>query len=663
MSNLHIVFSRPGTLFLQGDKVSVSVFNPSGLKLEVFVVQFGAENTKKSVSKYPWVSNPCVLDVADQVSRIQVFAREINEESKPSQSNAIWANVVEANRENNKLVEANRDSEHRIAGAIQSSSRGVLTLHDPWVLPGNSVGLDQRKWFATHVMEGLTSLYNMNSDYYFDPFSYLLKNIDELREKGYQFITWHDVIDSNYDSNAKNVILQFDIDGGPKSFLKVSEAFQKRDIRATAMLHYYARNWYSYDLSETDKNQICLLENIGWAIGYHNNSLTNLIAFEPERALEPEVVAAAQADMLKDIESLRRHFNIRTLTHHGGNLYNRDVAIPPDAEITCVDKSFSPGLWKNISRSYSDGGFLARPIPLHEFVKLTHSETIFIRCHPLKYGNFPDGIDAVPITSKAAYFEDVSRSTNDQIETLSQKQKFWIESRFKSRQGVQLGYASTNKSLSSSFLYTEQISLKIKELRSRRRPDFLRQYPWQEGDPRVNWWRVLSSFAKNGTVLNVGAMPPGQKDETEAFLHPDCEITELDIDPKREPDIVADFCSEDIETVRFYDNVLINGLPYFSSPVKALQNANKFLKPGGKLLVGAAAASHPERGGLYRPEDRPIWPNDQEIKDGASLSLQKKLWSFSDESLAQLEESWQGEWQCEFMNNYWFVVATKSDDN
>ena len=83
----------------------------------------------------------------------------------------------------------------------------------------------------------------------------------------------------------------------------------------------------------------------------------------------------------------------------------------------------------------------------------------------------------------------------------------------------------------------------------------------------------------------------------------------------------------------------------------------QYLQTGGSLLIGAAAASHPERGGLFRPTDRPIWRLGNKEKDGESLSLKTTLWSFDDKSIDQLMSGWSGSWKAEFMSHYWFIVA------
>jgi hypothetical protein len=556
--------------------------------------------------------------------------------------------------------------EHKLACAVQSTNTSVLSLHNPWIIPGNSNYPDSGEWFPAPVWEGATSLYNEEEGYYRDPLQYFIEAIKQLQQIGVQFITWHDLLDNQVDLNKQNVLLQFDVDAGPNSFLEVAKSLDGLGIRASVMVHWKAKHWYEYDFCNTGVTDYQDLEKNGWAIGYHNNTLSNLAGFSTD--IDDEMIISASKNVISEISELRRYVNIRTMTHHGGNVLNYKVPIPNEASVVCVDRQFSPSLWKKISRSFSDGSFTSRPTTLRAFVDSisTQENLLFMRCHPLKYGNFPCGIDTQPLQAQESIVldEDKLRSKIQSGEELTdiEKQTVWMINREKTRNGIQLGYASPFKPLSSKFTRSEKIHLEIERFRSRRREGFLRQYPWQDGDPRVIWWRMLSSFCGKGSILNVGAMPPEQKDETLAFLDTGCTLLEVDIDPDRKPDIVADFCDSSKCCTQLFKHVLLNGLPYFSDPKAAVMNAQQYLEIGGSLLIGAAAASHPERGGLFRPKDRPIWRSGKIEKSGESLSLSTLLWSFDNTSIDDLMQGWLGNWKVEFMSNYWFIVAEKQNN-
>ncbi len=665
---LFLLFSRPGAYFLMGEPIFVSVFNPDNIPLEILVIRKKLSG-EKSVVKIAWEKNPAKLRIENFPGDVQLVAREvnINDNGVPIRSNSITAKILEDTISNSRLVSENRISEHKLRSAIQPTSTGVLTLHNPWITPGNAKNSEQDKWFPTPVWEGATSLYNERPDYYDDPLQYLLDCVGELIKKGFIFVTWHDILNGSVDFSRHNILLQFDIDAGINSFSRVSEVLRSTGICATGMIHWEAKHWYTYKLSRKDLAVYKALEDEGWAFGYHNNTLTNLVGYNANRATDSDLISKASLKIIDDVGNLREHLNIRTMTHHGGNVLNHQVPIPRELDLVCVDRKFSPRLWQHVDRSFSDGGFTSRPTDLTSYVDTASSSDtlLFMRCHPFKYGNYPEGEDIEKLESSHPAqidFPSLEKKINNSSNLTSiQKQAAWLSSRSKTRSGVQLGYASAQKPLSSKFLYTPEILLNIDELRARRRPEFLRQYPCADGDPRVIWLHVLSTFCKIGRVLNVnvGAKLQGQEDETICFLSAKCELIELDIDITREPDIIADFCSSNINIRQEFSQILLNGLSHFSIPDIAISNAAKFLRPCGKLLIAAVAASHPERGGMFRPNDRPIWRLAKLETQGESLSHTTLLWSFDKQSIEQLMRAWPGKWEAEFISDYWFIVATK----
>lgn len=661
----YLLFARPGTLFASGEDILVSVFNPDRIPLEIVVIGATPAAGKGTLMTIPWKSNPTRVRLAHAGGPLQLVAREVGAPPRvsPIRSNSIRASIVADNEHNRALIEADRVSQHKLHCAVQFSSTGVLTLHDPWITPGHATYPAAGDWFPTPVWEGCTPLYNEEPEYYRDPLRYFLDCIALLRSKGYVFYTWHDLIDDSVDASRPGVLLQFDLDGGPRSFLRVAAALDEMQVVATGMLHYRARHWYEYDFEDIGIEKLEQLERRGWALGYHHNALTNLSGVTAADDESEAPLQQAAADLCRDLEALRKSLHVRTLTHHGGNQLNYRVPIPETADVICVDRQFSPELWRPITRSFSDGGFTARPVSLKNFVETAAAEPglLFLRCHPFKYGNYPDGLDLAPLTESKAdlphrHALEKKCATGERLDRM-EKQAAWLQSRRRTRSGVQLGYAGYEKPLSAQFIASRQIDAEIARLRAQRRPGFLRQYPWAGGDPRVVWWRLLSTFCKAGDVLNVGAMPPEQKHETRTFLHPDSTLLEVDIEPAREPDILADFCDPEFSLERNFDHVLLNGLPYFSDPLAAVGNAGRHLAHNGSLLIGAAAASHPERGGLFRPEDRPMWRPGRVEHQGESLSLGTMLWSFDDEAIAGLMSAWPGSWKAEFIFHYWFVVA------
>src|SRR5690606_16856277 len=90
------------------------------------------------------------------------------------------------------------------------------------------------------------------------------------------FITWHDIIDGRPASGGINVLLQFDIDGGPRSMAKLYRELKARGVRATVMAHRRGHHWYPYETDALDLEWLADAEQHGWAIGYHNNALSQI---------------------------------------------------------------------------------------------------------------------------------------------------------------------------------------------------------------------------------------------------------------------------------------------------------------------------------------------------------------------------------------------------
>jgi hypothetical protein len=662
-TTLTLVFSRPGTHFTDGDDLYVSVFNPLDLDLDLKVILTRTDGSKAHHTK-KWDKNPISLpfikDFTGQFTIVAVVGGHAN-----TKSNSIRGHVLADTPENQSRVDQNRQSDHRLRSAVSANAKGALTLIDPWITPGGAANLTDAKWFPTPVFEGATTLYNETSYYYRDPLKYFLDQIDHFVDAGFEFITWHSIVDGAVKSPEKSILLQFDVDAGPNSFVRIGKALQARNIAATVMIHSKARHWYDYDLNTTDIAALKSLEASGWTIGYHNNALTTLAGYDQNKARDPNVIAQATDLMHDEISTLRNHFDIRTLTHHGGNVYNSSVPIPNDAGVICVDRPFNQNVWCDVKSSFSDGSFTARPEALADWVNSARVKPgiHFMRCHPLKYGNFPDGCDVGPLSCGKSELPEMAvvKGKVDENQLLSpiERQVVWQDMRMQTRKAQPLSELSANMPISSGFTTDAATYQTINAFRAKRHPGFIRLYPWVDGDPRVIWWHMITSYCTKGDVFNVGAMSPDQKDETMAFLQPGQSLLEVDIEPERAPDILANFCADDFQIETAYQNVFLDGLPYFSDPKQAINNSLKSMRSGGRLLVGAAGAAHPERGGWFRPKDRPVWRKGQSTKGGGSLSLLTTLWSFDRTSIEHLMEDWNGTWQAEAISDYWFIVADK----
>jgi SAM-dependent methyltransferase len=567
-------------------------------------------------------------------------------------------------KEDKEQVWQLRKEFHQLSMITEYSNIGTCMPVAPEILPP-AYDVNNTKWFPTACYEGCSMLVNMDSYYYRDPLNYFLESIDALRNKGALFRTWDDLIDNPAAKGELEIIIQLDIDGGVNSLRRLLPHLFKRGVTGTIMTHRRARCWYDFNIENYDINLLQSAESKGWAIGYHNNTLTYLMEDSQDESLIYSETTLSEACKLfeEDVKILRQFFTIRTFTHHGGNLFNNRVKPLESINITAVDKPLNPELWSNIRSMFSDGAFTARPTNLKSHIDNLNTGRHFLRIHPFKYANYSKPFDAPSLQKNKQKNKDLSIEINTSDELVSSelhKQQRWWNQRILLRGATRLSYASQNKPISSNFSDYKKIQGLVEDFRKSRRESFLKQYPWAPGDPRVFWWRMLSSFIPNSSrILNIGALPPGQKHELTSFLPPNSQLTDVDIDPERKPDLLADITKPPAELYGEFDVVLLYGLPYVSSPGVAVDNCYKLLKPNGLALFGFAADTHPFRGGCWQPQTRPTWTRAKEPL--SNIGLKGKLWSFNEEELVCLFRDWS-QWKCEFIMHYWFAVGEKKNE-
>ncbi len=648
----HLEFERPTSHYFEDEEFSIVMLPSSGGEFEVYL----APQANSSDFELQVVGNRIVVKPPPLEGRYFVKARWRDTHQQP------WTRwslplyfVIHGIGED---ISSLRVWEHRISLMLEKGIGGTVTLIDPDAEPPGSIGLSTSRWFATPVYEGATPLVNEEPDYYRDPFSYYFDCIDQLVKKGARFLTWHDVLDDRHKRAPLEILLQFDVDGGPKSMNRVYRELVKRGIRASLMVHRRGHHWYPYQLDSLDFDWISESERKGWAIGYHNNALSQVLDSDQSNN-DNTLISRATEVFAEDVQKLRQHFTIRTFTHHGGNVYNLKVVPPEKLGIVGVDRASAPSLWESIDTMFSDGGFVSRPSTLFEKVKSLTAGLHFFRNHPFKYGNYIAPID-VPPRFQADLQKVGLKADEETCEWQSRelrKESRWIEQRQEIRSIIRLSYHRLDKPISSRFTPYCEIEERITVLRERRRESFRKLYPWAEGDPRVFWWRMLDAWApQSGELLNVGALPPESKDENSYFLSANVTVKDVDIDPGRSPDFQMDICQAPESLNNRFDGVMLFGLPYFESPQEAVDACARLTVNRGIGLFGFVADTHPARGSLFNSQNRHVWRREKEPL--TNIGLQGNLWAFDRDGLGHLFHEWAVT-RIEFMGHYWFVVAQK----
>lgn len=551
-----------------------------------------------------------------------------------------------------------RVAEHRLSLMADRDANGVLTVTDPWALPPGCSETESVRWFRTPCYDGSSMLINELPEYYRDPFGYYLECIKSLVERGFKFRTWNELIENPSAIGDREVILQFDLDAGPKSFARLLPKLVELGVQANVMVHRRCLDWYEYDI-EHNKDVLQAAERAGWTIGYHNNSIGNVQRLDRAGDYSDDILNEAHRLFAQDVNELRQWFDVKVFTHHGGNAINHKTP-EPDAslKVVCVDKAFHPELWNTIDRSFSDGSFTSRPKPLRERLNDFDRGRFFIRNHPVKYGNYCENYDVPPLVAEDIKHVGgrVTPQIESQIEVEIEKQTRWLDDRLAHRVGQRITRASHHKPLTAQMRPRKEIAPIVERFYEQRGEKFVRQSPWMWGDPRVQWWRMLDAFApKSGKILNVGAMPPDRRAETIDFVG-SADVIEMDIDPSRRPDLLADITNPPRELLGTFDCVLLFGLTIIHSPSRAVEACRQLTKPGGISLFGFAADTHPVRGGMWDPVMRPVWTKQREPLE--NIGLKGHMWSFTEDSIRELFAEWS-EYEFDFFADMFYVVARR----
>lgn len=266
------------------------------------------------------------------------------------------------------------------------------------------------RWFETPHFEGAMPVLDDVPAYRASPFDCFTSAMTRLLEKGARFITWSDKIAGNLDPRRLHVILQHDVDAGPKSMRRLLEWELAHGVRSTMMYHARCDTWYAWHIDAQDIALLKEAEARGWEIGYHNNSVGNL-AFAADRLEEVLADFANYADAARrlfreDVAMLRRHFNVRIFSPHGGAAPNTRLRPPDDCSpLTWVHNSTpEKHLWRDIAGNFSDGGDYFKPGPLADFVaKIDQPGVYHLLLHPLKSGNYIGDADFGPRHSRPEY--------------------------------------------------------------------------------------------------------------------------------------------------------------------------------------------------------------------------------------------------------------------
>lgn len=656
-SRPHIRLATPDVQYLQGESIEVLVHPPSAAQFDFRVVAIGHGEVVREQQS----TNRLRLKKGLSPGQYEVSARVAmpNDDAEPQWSEWSMRLPLRVHATDQaEHVQKLREWEHRLSLIVDHDANGLAMMNDPLAFgPSYPIG-EKTRWFRSPVYEGSPTLLNESADFYRDPMAYLLRCVERLVDRNVGFITWHDLLDGWRADRETSALIQFDMDGGPKSMMRLIDPLLERGVRASIMLHRQSHDWYETRFEDLDVDALKRAEAAGWCIGYHNNALNNTQRLDRFGDYSPQVMSEAAQRFADDVAFLKRHFDIRTYTNHGGNVLNHRLDAPPEAHVVCVDRT-NTELWQPIRGMFSDGGFTARPHPLSQRIEALSDGLHFFRIHPVKYANFYEPWDFPPLVVDDAIQRGIEPTLELKawIDIETAKQDRWLNHRRNHRVVGRFSHAGPDKPVSRHFKSTAEIESLITHHRSQRKAVFVREYPAADGDPRVFWWRMLSTYApERGEILNVGALPHDRRKETTDFLSPQVKVVELDVDADREPDVLADITDPPDHLRRRFAGVFLMGLAYVHSPGKAIDACYDLVTDDGVGLFGFPDDTHPSRGAMWDPTHRPRWRRDHEpLRD---VGLKGNLWSFDPDGLSDLFHTWQ-DVTTENFSQYWFVVCRR----
>jgi hypothetical protein len=260
-------------------------------------------------------------------------------------------------------------------------------------------------------------IWKPTSEYYPNPWRYYQQFIEILKAKGVRFLTMSDALRKEHREEDINVILDHHIDFYPvETEIMCRWEHENEVVSSVYLFNRYPHEgdvqppWSIKDLNIPFYQQ---LERDGFEIGYHQNAVGQAKAEAKSlRATYPEAISETVAKRAKeiferDVEELRKHFNLRTFIPHGAGEGNAKLLDVPEScrdlvwvynnakKNNTVDPPIS---WVNYSDSCSAapqrlqsdfGQYIARVDNLHLWAHLLVPGTYHILIHP---GRFAKGM-------------------------------------------------------------------------------------------------------------------------------------------------------------------------------------------------------------------------------------------------------------------------------
>lgn len=179
-------------------------------------------------------------------------------------------------------------------------------------------------------------IWKSTPEYYLNPWQYYVDFITILKARGAKFITFSDALAGNYVKQDLNILLDHHIDHYPIETELMCCWEAEAGVISNVFLfnrvtHGHAVQVQRWGIEDLNIPFYQELERSGFEIGYHQNAVGQVRQsknYDPH--LSKDDTEKAQRVFARDIDNLRKYFNIRVFIPHGGGEGNAHLTeLPP----------------------------------------------------------------------------------------------------------------------------------------------------------------------------------------------------------------------------------------------------------------------------------------------------------------------------------------------
>lgn len=183
-------------------------------------------------------------------------------------------------------------------------------------------------------------LWKPTAEYLTNPWAYYTRFIEICKQRNARFITFSDAIAQKFDPKQINILLDHHIDYYPIE----TEIMCRWELEQGVISNVYLFNEFDYPdtgqrrrwfVDDLDIEFYQMLESKGFEIGYHQNAVGLYRARSGgkrsySKTLSRDEIDAAKVIFARDVDNLRKYFNIRTFIPHGAGESNARLLELPD---------------------------------------------------------------------------------------------------------------------------------------------------------------------------------------------------------------------------------------------------------------------------------------------------------------------------------------------